>query len=326
MSLEELTKNFKPVKNEDTSIFKEYYPSFFKARKYPRFYQSLMEMSQYVNVPTYFWKEINNCLVVLHKRWIHQPVMYLALPPINRNKKIEDELKVIQDFQKAGIMTRLSKEDLNVLNIPESETNKIPNNFEFIYNSSDIQKMEGRKWRNFRYKVNKYLSLKNEGTIKIEAMKKLDFLTYQKLEASYQKWLKHKKKKTMHSGHKVLLNHQKGLSVLILLVHNHDNLLGWGISEKISDKKVIQTTRFRNYESQTLVDPSIIIHYEECKSWSSEGTLLNFGSGVVKDLIEHKSRLKPAHLLQLYDLKTEKKVDKETWRNCCKNKLGFGII
>lgn len=99
MSLEELTKNFKPVKNEDTSIFKEYYPSFFKARKYPRFYQSLMEMSQYVNVPTYFWKEINNCLVVLHKRWIHQPVMYLALPPISKNGRIEDELKVIQTFK-----------------------------------------------------------------------------------------------------------------------------------------------------------------------------------------------------------------------------------
>lgn len=324
MNAIELTKGFKPLELKDSKIFYNYYSHFL--RKYPRFYQSVVEMCQYVNVPTYYWKQINECLVIVHKRWIHQPVIYLVLPPISRNEDIDNEIEIIQDFQKAGIMTRLSHEDLTFLNIPESETNKIPNNFEFIYNPLDVQKMEGKEWRNFRYKVNKYSSLIKSGEIRVELLKKLDFSTYQKLDSSYKKWLKQKDKKTIHSGHKVLLNQEEDLNVLITLIYKHENILGWGISEKVDDKKIIQTTRFRNYDDQTLVDPSMMIHYEECKYWNTEGTLLNFGSGVVKDLIDHKSRLKPVHLLQLYDLKVEKKIDKDEWNGCCKNKSGFGIL
>ncbi|GAF85661.1 unnamed protein product, partial [marine sediment metagenome] len=54
-TISELTSKFKPVETKYAQEFCPYYEAFFKTRKYPRFYQSILEMSQYVNVPIYYW-------------------------------------------------------------------------------------------------------------------------------------------------------------------------------------------------------------------------------------------------------------------------------
>jgi len=334
-SLSEITQNFKPVSIKDSSIFFSYYASFFKHRKYPRFYQSILEMSQYVNVPLYFWGIINDCLVVVHKRYIHIPVFYLVIPPINKEGNHKKEIEVIEIFQKNGCHTRLSEEDMNVLGITENDVNKNKYNFEFVYLANELKTMPGKKWQNIRYKVNKFHSLVKKEALKIEYLTIMNYIIYEKCKQIYEIWLKQKKKSSIHSAHKTLLNCPKDMRNLITLIYNRGNnnsLVACGIAECIADRKIVQTTRFRNYNDNILVDPTAIIHYYECLYWANafdEEVFCNFGSGVFPDLIKHKYRLKPVATLQLYDLKVEKRIQKIDWDNACiswkKKKGGFGL-
>ncbi len=330
MSLEELTKNFKPVKNEDTSIFKEYYPSFFKARKYPRFYQSLMEMSQYVNVPTYFWKEINNCLVVLHKRWIHQPVMYLALPPISKNGRIEDELKVIQTFKDFCVTTKLSEEDINLYDFDIKEMIVDKNNCEYIYLANEhLLALQGKKWKTSRNYINRFYDMVEKGVFTVSFTNNPSLTNFRECEKLYKDWLIKKNLKKVHSAHKVMLPNWEGKDIVLTSIYEKNRLIVWGVSEKIDNGKVIQTSGFRSY-SNNINDLSVIIHHIECKYWAKREqteTFSNLGIGYFNDLINHKEKLHPCFKLQIYKLPVERNISHEEWKMSClmKKKKGFLI-
>jgi len=333
MSLSDITASFQPVTTKNASLFNDYYKIFFKSHKYPRFYQSVLEISQYVNVPLYFSGIIDECLVIVHKRHIHLPVFYLPIPPISKNSDHTKEGNIIELFQKYGCHTRLSEEEMKVLGISETDVNKNKYNSEFIYSANELKTMPGKKWQNIRYKVNKFHSLIKDEKLETKLLQTMDFLTHEKCKRIYEIWLKQKEKKSIHSAHKVLLNCPKSMRNLISLIYNKETnaLIAWGASECISDGKIIQTTRFRNYDDNTLVDPTTIIHYLECIYWADifgEETLCNFGSGVFPDLIEHKYRLKPIATLQMYDLKTEKGIQKSDWDDTCiswKKRKGFNL-
>jgi len=322
--IEKLTYNFKPIETRHAEKIYPYYSAFFKTRKYPRFYQSILETSQYVNVPLYYWGEVNNCLVILVKRHIHRPVLYLIIPPISKNLDHAAELEVINLFAKYGLFTRLSEEDMDLYGFSKDDVVQDKNNCEFIYLSGDLLTMEGKKWGDIRYKVNKFNKLVEEEKAVVLLLNDINYQQFLQCKHVYDLWLRKKGMKSVHSAHKVLLNSPKEITKLITLIYDSNRrLAAWGASEKIGEGMVIQTTRFRLYENTFFIDPSLIIHHRECVYWSNfmgKNTLCNFGTGLFKHLIEHKQRMKPVKTLQLYNLKVEKTVDKADWDVACNTK------
>jgi len=321
-TLGELTNSFKPVETKDFQVFYNYYSVFFETRKYPRFYQSILEMSQYVNVPLYFWGIIDDCLVVVHKRHIHVPVFYLIWPPISRENNHSKEMGIIELFRNNGCHTRMSEEDMMVFGISKDEVNKNKYNYEFVYLANELKEMPGGKWKNIRYKVNKFKSLIEKGDVRVEYLREMNYGVFLKCKLIYDIWLKEKRKMSIHSAHKVLQGCPKDIENLITIIYNRDGgIVAWGASECVSVAKIVQTTRFRNYQDDIFIDPSTMIHYYECLYWidvfPGKDVLCNFGSGVFPDLIEHKKRLKPVINLQLWDLKVDKRVDKKNWDFAC---------
>lgn len=327
MTLEILTEGFKPVKVEDTSIFKEYYSAFFKTRKYPRFYQSLIEMSQN---PYYFWNEIDDCLVIIHKRYIHQPVLYLVLPPISKNGRIIDEIKFIKLFQDFGVTTKLSEEDINLYNFDIKEMIIDKSNCEYIYNTNEhSQPLQGKKWKTSRNYINRFEEGSKEGLFYTFYLTNPSMIHFNECDKIYQEWLTKKGLKKVHSAHKVMNQKWEGKDIALTLIYEQDRLIVWGLSEKIDNGKIIQTSGFRSY-SNTINDLSVIIHNQECKYWAKrEGieTFSNLGIGFFNNLINHKEKLHPHTKLQIYKLPVERKITHDEWKkSCLPKKKGFAIV
>ena len=324
-TITELTQGFKPVETNYAADLNPFYNAFFKTRKYPRFYQSLLEMAQYTNIPLYYWGILQRTLIVVVRRYIHRPVLYLILPPINLDLNHNIEFEIMQMFREVGCHTRLSEEDMQLFNLSESDVVKDHNNNEFIYLAGDSKNMPGKKWRNIRYKINQFAAMENEGEVKVEYSEEMTPQLYRQCKAVYEIWIKSKEKKSIHSAHKSFPGSPKSLQKLLVLIYNKKgDLSAWGASEAIGNQKIVQTTRFRNYNDDFFVDPTMIIHHRECAYWAEkmgDETLCNFGTGLFPGLIEHKQRLKPIKTLQLYNLKTERQIEKSDWDNACQGDI-----
>jgi len=243
---------------------------------------------------------------------------------MNLNLDHNAEFKVMQMFRNAGCHTRLSEEDMQLFNFSESDVIKDHNNNEFIYLAGDSKNMPGKKWRNVRYKVNQFDAMEKEGKTRVEYLEDMPLHIYNQCKLVYEVWIKSKSKKSVHSAHKSIPGSPQQLQKLVVLIYNERNILSaWGASEAIGNQMVVQTTRFRNYDDGFFIDPTMIIHYRECAYWANKmgnETLCNFGTGLFKGLIAHKERLQPVKTLQLYNLKTEKQIEKSDWDNACQDK------
>jgi hypothetical protein len=323
-------KDFMPVKTKNAQLFYKFYGKFENSHIYPRFYQAVIELSQYAKKPIFYYNILDDCLVILKKKYIHSPILYLILPPIHSESNHNIEKQVIEQFRNIGCTTKLSEEDIKIYGYSANEFVEDKNNFEFIYRVGNAE-MKGKKWKNHRMKINKFKRQCDMEILQFHYTRSFDSSTkdykiLSRCEKIYKDWLKFKNRKSMNSAHKTF---NSNTNSLITFITNSDRMITFGITEKISDKSIIMTTRFRLYNDKNLVDPTAAIHYLECKYWQKvigSNGLANFGAGLVDELIEHKKRLKPVKTLQIYNLKTKTKLTKEIWNNACKlSEGGFGL-
>jgi hypothetical protein len=318
-SLAELTLNFKAIEPSDIEVFKTYYASFFNLRKYPRYYQSLLELGMYVNVPDFYWGIVNDCLVIVKKKWINNPVLYLILPPMHINNNLNAEKEVISQFAQNGINCKLSEEDIELYGYKEEVTID-KDNYEFVYDVNTFALLDDKK---IRYYVTQYKKI-NE-LRHIVHTESPNQIAYQKCEDLVTRWLKHKELKKIHSGHKTFGKFiNSGLNAALSIIDNVNSglTIGFSVTEQIGSKHAIITSRFRDYDYLEIKDPNYVIHYLDCKYWYDtlgDNALLSIGSGVnVKGLVSHKAKLRPVKTLQLYNFKTDKKITREDWDSSCK--------
>jgi hypothetical protein len=328
--ISELTKNFSPIEVKDAPKIYPFYQSFAKTHIYPRFYQSILEMSQRVNVPLYFWDVLQGCLVIVHRRYIHRPVLYLLLPPINDKLNHKIELEVMWMFREHGCSTRLSEEDMQIYGMNEKDVNKDQHNCEYIYDVAEEAKLSGSKWRRIRNIISRYQRQQTNGEIDVLYAETLTQEMYFKFEKLYRDWLQEKNLSSkVHSAHKTAYNSPDIPKLILIIVDKNKKIVVWCISERISSRHIIITSNFRNPNLDVTIEPCIVAHYLTCAWWHDRipGKILcNYGTGLFPKLILHKEKLKPIKKLQLYNLKTECNISKEDWKGACMNTSdGFAL-
>lgn len=336
----EITKPFLPIMAcKDHNPFAPFFFSFSKGRKYPRFYQSMLEMSQWVQVPQYYYGFIDNCLIILKKRYIHTPVLKLMLPPISLNNDYKKEKYLIEQFRMIGIGVKLSEEDLEIYDYDLKTNNLIKEdtlNVEFIYNADDYAKMKGKKHKTNRNIINKFNKLLSDKKIEIGIFSSSDNIWYwmNKCNYLYHKWCHEKDKNyTLHSAHKVFRKFQNKPNVEVSFSYIMDmktkQFIIFGINEQVGDKHVNIVSRFRRYDVDIVEDPTTVLHHWECKYWVDklgDDVIMNYGSGVIPGLTKHKKKLKPIKEMQIYDAQPYKSIDKHKWDNSCLEAKSFGKL
>jgi hypothetical protein len=318
----EQTKNFEPVELIDATWLYDYFIAFNQRRIWPRFFESVLELSQYVNVPVYWRGIINNCLVILKKAHLHTPNLYLILPPISLKEDKVSEIETMHFFSKFGCHTRLSEEDISYYQLKNSGVDVVKGNAEFIYHLADVLTMPGKKWKKFRNKINIVNRPDSPVNWSFSVNKDISPHDIQRCELLYKQWLQSKERNKMGTSHKKLLDTKTigGMeSSLTYLETKEKKMITFCISERIGDH-ILMNTGFRDYNDTTIDDPNFLLHYIECRNWAEilpEGACGNSGAGLVPSLIFHKTNLLPVKIHQMYNLKTPIKLTKEVWKSVC---------
>ena len=260
----DLLSSFKPITKYIYYLVLPYYYVYIITRKYSRFFQSILILSKYVNVPTYYFGIIDDCLCVLKKKYISNPVLYLIMPPIHIKGDIKKELDLISLFASHGVKTYLSCEDLDIYNIKPNDCNKITNNFEFIYDSKlfveDIYKLKDSSYGNIRYYINNFK--KNIDNIILDCRNTTnnDIVFKSKLNNLYKDWTSLKGLKA--DNYQNELDSLPNLSTFISSIsYSNDKLESFGITEEVSKGQVIIVNRFTSRDYSLVKNLSIATHY-----------------------------------------------------------------
>lgn len=309
-----ILNSFKPLTKDSCKILNEFYSGWFVNRIYPRYYQSSLILTKFVNVPFYFYGVIDDCLCIIHKRFLVNPVLYLVLPPINKYGDLKKEINIIDVLKNHGVRTYLSDEDINLYKMNKNDVKKIKNNCEFIYQSdtfTDVHKMCTKN----RYYVNDFK--RKESHIKINNINNITDDDVKQLDLLHNSWCLNKNIKNNIKYYEGLNYIPNKCNVLSLQVGN--NLFGVSITEEIFDGFVIITSRFTDRDNFFLKGTSLVLHYLEGEYYNNESkkSLMNMGSGGRSlGLIKHKTELQPIKTLQINKNKIHSPVSKETWDVC----------
>ena len=313
-SLKELTADFKLVSYLEYNKISKYYPIFSLYREYPRFFMSLLYLTQSKD---YYYGIVNDCLCIIKKKMIGYPIVYLVIPPIHKNGDPRVESDTLKLFNKVKIKTRLSEEDLKLYDIDLKLVTRDKDLDEFIYDIKEAILLEGGNYSQFRRYKRKYTGYTE--CFPSSHIKNDIILNAKELNETWSLY-----KERDYNGNNDCHVYDDTISSFIGLRTNNikftglvDNgLICYDLSENVGEGVII-TTRYFNYYHPKVNNSVYILHNLTCSNWQ-EYKYANFGSCVGnKELYESKSRLKPCKILELYNFKYQYKFTKEEYDSIC---------
>jgi hypothetical protein len=318
-----ITNQFKKITSlADTNLIYSYYDSFFINRKYPRFFMSLLYT---IDNGDYYYGIVNECLCILKKKMIGQPIVYLTIPPISKTGNITVEKYVMDLFLKERIKTRISEEDFEIYGLDiKAYEHKKPLD-EFLYPLRETSIVQGKEWETFRRFCNKF---SHDCFIGYDH-KNMDYKTYKQVKELNSKWETYKVQKIGKSKNRAFKT-VSTIDVFNLMdmdkfsftgVYDKEkNLICYDLSERISANQVILVTRYFDYTNPHVNNSAYFLHRATCGFWYNKNVygLGNFGSSVGnKELYESKVRLKPIKILKLYEHKNVGKITIPEYKQIC---------
>ena len=333
-----LTEGFMPVTAQQFDAFSPFFKSFEKLHKFPRFYQSIIEMAQFQSIPRFYWGIVEECLIIAWRKSLGNFVIMLKLPPISRDGDADLEKSVLEMFRSAGASVQVSKYDMEVYGYTKSDVNRDHKWLdEYVYVASKYGGgMSGGKLARQRNKVNKARKLEDDGIIRTIHTNKMTLSEFRKCDDVYKNWSLLKDHHGMPSAHLQFRKAKRSDNLILTYIEHADTgeIIIWGVTERVGDKSVIITSRIQNYKQTVVKDPDCYIHHKESKYWmdiAGEDTMMNFGAGITENLSTHKKRLNPFIIMSRYKLPALRTVTKDEWHECCPNRfsvdqnVGLGV-
>lgn len=320
-----LTKNFNKINTlADIELIYSYYNEYTVRRKYPRFFMSLLYL---MDNGDYYYGIVDDCLCILKKKMIGQPIVYLTIPPIAKVGRVSKEKRVVNLFKEAKIKTRFSEEDISLYGLDINTLEHKKGLDEFIYPIQDTVLLQGKEWESFRRFNNKFKGFKIK-TINKDIPYE-DILKAKTLNKTWEIYKKNNNQITKNRAYKTvstidIIDVTNNDKMLFTAIYDEiDNLICYDLSEKINDSNIILVTRYFDYTNEYVNNSVYPLHYNACKFWydSRVGGYANFGSSVGdKALYASKLRLKPVKILKLYEEKNVGKLTLNEYHNICKTK------
>lgn len=300
---------FTEIKHSDLHKIREYMEAYFIRRKYPRYYQNMMDMVYSPGKKKYYAIE-NGCMLIAVKAYLHKPVLYFLLPPIHRHGEVEKEIEVLKKY--SGVIAfRISEEDVLMYKHfgydVESTVNHRPEAAEFIFDSTEYTDMSGPEFRKMRYYVNQ--AEKQEGFQFMTFQTTSKFTLMAAAEYLYSRWIQLR-------GFGKHYNIFKDKSIADV---NWHLTIGYHCSKPmyvsyvnmLFPERGIIVGRFGMYDKSTgIKEIKYFAHTEEMKRHPG---IYNMASGYNKTLTYAKRDLLPLMELQLYDTERVVIVERDVW-------------
>jgi len=281
--LVEILKNFKSIEPQDIEKLHKYYEAFFKIRKFPRFFQNILTLGNYTNIPKYYFGELEDCLCIFKKQYIYQSIIYLLLPSISLTNDIVMEKYLIDWFNNEGVKTLLSEEDIVIYNYSKNDLTLMKDNFEFIYDSSlfvkDIFEIKNSDYQKVRYFINQFKKSEDKLSIYGCNNKYLNETYYNKMNDLYLFW-KDQKGKSIETHNKIIKkfkdlhcckkNYKKGNKTIL---ENLGNIFKIVFGDSIYANMLESVKQQKDYEFE--VTEEFMNHYEKEYKMQQEGKRLN---------------------------------------------------
>lgn len=291
-------------------------------RKYPRYY---MSPSFLAHDGSYWWGRVENCLVILKRKWVMgRPVLYAVLPPMHYpDYGPSAEFLCGMRLLALGIGIKVSDEDIE--NIVPFVTPPIAQvgNFEYVYDLREVAAAQGPRFKRIRTARNK-LDVRGNGlTMMTVPINDLGNIKTEICELTKQ-W-------TIRRGGRWKSAWKHTNAVLagaedISLIYEDGSLCAYSVIERICPNWYVGTMSFCSYAPDLrFKQASYALFWMDAAYAEGSGVFLgddpgkplylNFGSAVgVQGLVAHKEGLGPCGTLQIYDLKPVHPVTAEEWK------------
>lgn len=314
----ELLAGFRPVQAADATTWAPYLAGFARTRRWPRYYLSPLWLAS--EGSRFLWGVVGGCLVVVKRATIFRNrVLYLIVPPMHPDGDLEAERAVVQAFAAAGVSTKLSSEDMQLLGYGAAEVAEDQGNAEFVYQVGDYADLEGKAWKAWRRNANALDELELHTWAGGTKASPADLDGAEQVALA---WAAGKPKASPKHVAQVLrmAGEDQGTACparLALLRRDGRPVLAMA-SQQLTPSWAILLSRVRDPELE-LPDTNVAGHLVGMR-WYLERLgpqgLVNAGAGGQrgKGLVEAKRHLRPVHELQLYDLHTEARYTEADWQ------------
>lgn len=291
-------------------------------RNFPRYYLS---PSFLAHDGSYWWGRVENCLVILKRKWVMgRPVLYAVMPPMHYpDYGPSVEFLCGMRLLALGIGIKVSDED--VANLVPFVTPPVPQvgNFEYVYDLREVAAAQGPKFNRIR-------TARNRGTALVSILD-ADYTpvrsllgTREEIRELTAKWIQRRRGR-WNTAWKHAHTALEGTGDVALL-YEDKKLSAYSVTERIANNWYIGTLSFSSYAPELrFKQASYYLFWMAAAYIEGGGTFLgddpnkplylNFGSAVgVAGLAAHKEGLGPCNTLQIYDLKPQHPVTAEEWK------------
>lgn len=312
----DLLTTFRTVSANSVPDLAPFFNGFFSTRANPRFYMSSLWLGA---KSEFIWGVVDGCLCVVKRRVMYKStVIYLILPPMSSSGDIEAEKRVLMAFRQAGVGARLSSEDVELYGMADDVTEE-PGNSEYVYRAGDHDDMSGQRWKNARQQrqeLNSCCEITHyTSTLKTVAA------TCAAIDEAWETARRAnggpKSLGTSSTKHVVdgFAEHSRYSRCMAYVVKREKRPIMYAVGQEVAPGKTILLVGRHIFEG--VRDAALAQHLIEMCYWRSVGgpdTLLNSGASVgVTGLATMKERLRPVARLQIYQLKTDRKLTLEDY-------------
>lgn len=291
-----ITEGFKQVTFESKQVFEKYYRNV----QIPFYWNSFIELC--TRKWKFFYKEIDGCLVILKKQYLHQPCVYMVCPPIASDMSSDlyyREIELILNFQKEGISSNITTAYTGFEEVKRWNTIILRKTefIEYIFKADDYLEMSGSQFRGLRneYKQGeKHLTdLIIENEINIDTSVKLSKL--------YKAW--HATRPHFDfmkfTEPSVLLNNKERLK-LNIITDKDGKLIYMSLFEKLNENCYVNILRCNTFDNTCNIKYSNQFGFVyDMKNLGLSG-LVNMGIGGSKGQDGYKQMLHPSIYAQIY--------------------------
>lgn len=292
----------------------EAFTSYENTRTYPRYF---MSPSYLTYDGGYYSAVVNNCLVLVRRKWLHgNPILYAVLPPISSTGNSAEEQTVIRELLQLGIGFRLSEEDLKHYCTFPAEVIRRPEVDEYVYDVNEVYKKEGGRFAGIRLACNRAMRVPLTHTS--SQLSVFDPVS-QDVTTLADDW---EEDRNRFSGQKKLAAAGINNECTALLLYNADRLTAYRLADRVTKSWAVGFAHAWLPDS-AYATPSLFVHWADCASWAEQGvTYYNFGrDGKIKGLRQQKETLRPCKILQISHLTPTCPVTAEEWKASQPNNL-----
>jgi len=311
---------FEKITDNNKTIFQKYLHAYFKVHEFSTSRFSKM----YINAQKEYYFAIYDDMLLYFRLSAYTRKkggsLTLYCAPITLNNDVNKEKEIINYLLKNGISVVISEEDKNRYGYQKEDLKYLSTYDDFILSSKLLFDLEGRDFKHFRWRLNRYQKQLNDGILFENYTFESNDNILESIDIT-KKWIVEWKEKGNRVWEDPIAYSSKypqysklNDEYLYGYIRSANEQIVFEITEKMTQTQIISTAGYKNYDDDILKEANEIILLRGVRKWYEilgNHFYLNLSyCGFLGNLRKQKMKYKPIKILKHYKLFSDEKAQR----------------